>query len=83
MGDKIKVIMQNTEERNKETMELFNNIKPLLDEGYGYMSACVKIGRCEKKNTHGSYNRKWFKDLRRYGEEQGYSYYEYSGKGRK
>ena len=37
----ITVVTQTTAERNQETRELFNAIKPLLDDGYSYHSASV------------------------------------------
>ena len=78
----ITVIEQSTSERKEETRQLFESIQPLLDEGYGYMSACVKIGRVTR-SRNGQYGYRWFRDLREYGESQGYPYNEYSGKGRK
>ena len=41
----IKVIEQSTDERNEETKQLFEQIKPLLDKGHTYMSACIEIRR--------------------------------------
>ena len=80
----IKVITQSTSERNEETKSLFEAIRPLLDAGYGYMNALIKIGFVEKVALkHNYYNRAWFKDLKAYGKSQGYPYAEYSGKGRK
>ena len=71
----IKIINQDTRERNMETVELFNKIKPLLDEGYLYSSAVKMIrGDCHSK----FYQRSWFKDLVRYGESMGYLYEDYS-----
>ena len=73
----IRVISQDTSERDRETVELFNQIKPLLDDGYFYSSAVRLIkGGCHSK----FYQRSWFKDLVRYGESQGYLYDEYSGR---
>ena len=80
----ITVISQTTSERNEETRQLFEQIRPLLDDGYGYMSALIQIGRVtavESKN--GYYNHAWFRDLRAYGESQGYPYVVYSGRKRK
>lgn len=80
----ITVIEQSTSERQAETRELFEQIQPLLDEGYGYMSALIKIGRVTKSNSKcGYYRHAWFRDLREYGESQGYDYNTYSGKKRK
>ena len=81
----ITVIEQTTAERRQETINLFNQIKPLLDDGYGYMSACVKIGKVPDngRQKSGYYMHGWFKDLKAYGESQGYDYATYSGKGLK
>ena len=79
----ITVIEQSTSERQAETRELFEQIQPLLDEGYGYMSACVAVGRCKAPLKNNYYTGGWFRDLKTYGESQGYPYSVYSGKGRK
>ena len=79
----ITVISQSTSERNEETRQLFEKIRPLLDDGYSYMTACVKVGRCEDHLKHQYYHYGWFKDLKAYGESQGYPYVRHSGKRRK
>ena len=73
----INVIEQSTSDRKKATINLFNEIKPYLDEGMIYSKA-VKI----VKNLPGSYpctNLAWFRDVVEYGESQGYSYKKHSG----
>ena len=77
----ITVISQTTEERQEETRQLFEKIKPLLDEGYSYMTACIMVGKANKKLRHRYYSYGWFKDLKAYGETQGYPYHKYNGKG--
>lgn len=73
----ITVIEQSTEERKKETKELFDKIRPLLDEGYIYSNAINKVlGRTGKPY----YSNGWYRDVIRYGESQGYDYNSYSGK---
>ena len=79
----ITVISQSTAERNEETRQLFESIRPYLDDGYGYMSALQKIGRVQKGRSSGYYRHSWFRDLREYGESQGYDYDTYSGRKRK
>lgn len=79
----ITIIEQSTSERNQETRELFESIRPLLDKGYSYMTACVKVGRVSNSTRNGQYGFRWFRDLKEYGAEQGYPYNEYSGKRRK
>ena len=80
----ITVISQSTAERNEETQNLFEQIKPLLDDGYGYMSALVQIGRVTRiQSKNGYYRHAWYRDLVEYGESQGYNYQEYSGRKRK
>ena len=80
----ITVISQTTSERNEETRQLFEQIKPLLDDGYGYMSALVQIGRVTKSESKcGHYRHAWFRDLKEYGEKMGYPYSVYSGRERK
>ena len=77
----ITVVSQSTSERRDEAKQLFEQIKPLLDEGYSYMSACVLIGRCKNHLKHQYYKYGWFKDLKEHGEAMGYPYSKYSGKG--
>lgn len=79
----ITVISQSTQERKEETRKLFELIRPLLDEGYGYNSALKKVGKINEKSAGYYYSQGWFRELREYGETQGYKYREYSGKGRK
>ena len=70
----IKIISQTTKEREEETIELFNEIKPLLDKGYSYSLAVRTV-----KNIPTIYvsNYKWFKEVVKYGETQGYRYGDY------
>ena len=79
MTDGIKVIQQTTAEREQETKDLWEQIKPLLDQGMIYSAAAKKV----KKIPGASFNRyqqAWYKDLIAYGESQGYPYDDYSGK---
>lgn len=66
----IKVISQTTEERNKETKELFLKCKPYLDKGHSLTKATqIVLGV-----NHQSYTqRHWYKELRNYAESQGYN----------
>ena len=75
----ITVITQTTAERNQETKELFEQIKPLLDEGYSYMTACIMVGKANKKLRNRYYSYGWFKDLKAYGKTQGYPYDKHNG----
>lgn len=79
----ITVISQTTQERNEETRRLFESIRPLLDDGYSYTSALKKLGKINNNAKGYYYGQAWFRELREYGETQGYKYREYSGKGRK
>ena len=77
----ITVVEQTTNERREEARQLFEQIKPYLDEGYSYMNACVLVGRCKVNLRNQYYKYGWFKDLKEYGEAMGYPYIKYSGKG--
>lgn len=77
----IKVISQTTAEREKETRQLFNKVKPYLDNGLTYTKALRIVLNCTKET--GFSQRAWFKDLIEYGETQGYPHSVYSGKGLK
>lgn len=74
----ITVISQDTAERKKETIELFDKIRPLLDDGYSYTTALRKIGRIRHSRV---FQRGWFRDLIDYGATQGYAYDDYKGRG--
>lgn len=69
----ITVIEQSTTERQEETEKLFQEIKPYLDEGFGFHTSLEKIGRINK-NTRLNRKNGWFRDLVEYGESQGYTY---------
>ena len=79
----ITVIEQSTDERKQETQELFEQIRPLLDKGYSYMTACVMVGRCKDNLKNNYYTNGWFHDLKEFGKSQGYPYAKYSGKKRR
>lgn len=38
-----KVISQSTKEREQETIDLFNKVKPYLDDGCSYRLAIMKV----------------------------------------
>ncbi|MBR2557142.1 MAG: hypothetical protein IKE95_02035 [Methanobrevibacter sp.] len=65
----IRVISQNTAERNAETRRLFLECKPYLDKGHSLTKATqIVLGV-----NHQSYTqRHWYKELRKYAESLGY-----------
>ena len=69
----ITVVCQSTSERQKETEELFQEIKPYLDEGFTYNQSLVKVGKITA-NTHLNIKTGWFRHLVEYGKSQGYDY---------
>ena len=75
----ITVISQTTAERNEETRQLFNSIRPYLDKGYSYRSALNQIGKI-RNMSGGYYTQSWFRELIEYGETQGYPYHMHKGK---
>lgn len=77
----ITIVSQSTKERNKETKELFNQIKPLLDKGMIYSKA-IKIVKGLPED-YSLTRRAWYHDLLNYGESQGYPYKNHSGKSRR
>ena len=67
------IIERTTEDCHNETVELFNRIQPLLDNGESYSSACkIVLG----KTSIGT-NLAWYQNLIKYGESQGYAYKDY------
>lgn len=76
--DGITIISQTTAERRQETINLFNKIKPLLDQGMIYSAAVRQVKNLP--SDAGRYQMAWYKELVAYGESQGYHYEDYSGK---
>ena len=66
----IKVICQSTSEQNEETIQLFNQIRPLLNKGYSYHRAVKEVCNSPPNSNIAYYS--WYKRLLRYGETQGY-----------
>ena len=65
----ITVISQNTEERQQETIDLFNQCKPYLKQGMKLVDA-LQIIKHTKHNRF--YNQSWYRELKEYAESQGY-----------
>lgn len=74
----IRVIQQSTAERKQETKELFEKVKPLLDEGYSFRQALIQLGYRVSNTSHG-----WYKDLVDYAQTKGYNHNEYKWKRKK
>ena len=70
-----KVISQSTKEREQETIDLFNKVKPYLDEGCGYRSAVRKA--LGLNPNHPRSNAKWYRDFIEYADAHGYPKSEY------
>ena len=65
----ITVIEQSTSERERETVELWRQVEPLVEDGMTLAHACQRV----KGTSHANfYNQGWFRDLRAYGESRGY-----------
>lgn len=71
----ITVIERSTSEYNQEIKNNFNKIQPLLDDGYSYTQACIIVGLASSRSCS---SLRWFKDLKKYGETQGYPYKDYN-----
>lgn len=69
VSSKINVISQTTAEREQETVDLFNKVKPLLDEGCGLSKAVRQV--TDVRTSHFQ-SRRWYKDLKNYAKAQGY-----------
>ena len=66
----IKVIEQSTAERRQETIDLFNKVKPLVDDGWAFRQAVLHI---TGKTSIGTQKRGWYRDLCEYAKTQGYN----------
>ena len=75
---KIRIVEQSTAEREQETRELFEKIRPLLDNGCTYNKALRHVRGLRSLNTKNG----WYKDVIAYGERMGYPKEEYSYKRR-
>ena len=61
------MIIERTEEDiENETKELFQAIKPYLDDGVSFTRALINVGK--GRNTRS----RWYKDIREYTIQQGY-----------
>ena len=67
----ITVITQTTGERNQETKEVFESIRPYLEQGYTYRDAVKAVGRIGE-NSNPNIRVSWFKHLIDYGTSRGY-----------
>jgi type II secretory pathway component PulF len=65
----MRIIERNTDERKQDTIDLYNQIKPLLDQGLPITTA-VKQYLGIQYNSFS--NRTWYKELRDYAVSQGY-----------
>ena len=71
----IKVICQSTKEREQEIIDLFNKVKPYLDDGCSYRLAIMKV--LGKKPTYSFGGARWYKEFVEYADAHGYSKEEY------
>ena len=69
----ITVVCQSTSERQAETEQLFESIRPYLEDGYTYRDAVKAVGRIPE-NTNPNIRCSWFHHLIKYGESQGYKH---------
>lgn len=70
----ITVITQSTSERLEETRQLFQQIKPFLDEGLSFNKAFLEAGLFPSKNKFkvSWRNCGWSRDVVDYAKKQGY-----------
>ncbi|MBQ6351114.1 MAG: hypothetical protein IJI42_09325 [Methanobrevibacter sp.] len=70
----ITVITQSTSERLEETRQLFQQIKPFLDEGLSFNKAFLRAGLFSSKyKDHISWcNYGWSREVVEYAKKQGY-----------
>ena len=70
-----KVISQSTKEREQETIDLFNKVKPYLDDGFSYRLAIMKVLGKKPSNSFGGAS--WYKEFIDYADAHGYPKSEY------
>lgn len=66
----MRVIERTEEDMQQETVDLFNEIKPLLDEGKGFYEAIRTVKNISTTSSFA--NRTWYKRVREYAISQGY-----------
>ena len=62
----MRIIEQSDEDIDRRTRELFQEMKPLLDEGYTFTSALKMVKSSCNTNTN------WYREIRDYVLSQGY-----------
>ena len=60
------IIERTDKDLENETRELFEKIKPYLDDGVSFTRALINVGK--GRNTRS----RWYKDIREYTIQQGY-----------
>ena len=60
------IIERTDKDLENETRELFEKIKPYLDDGVSFTKALINVGK--GRNTRS----RWYKDIREYTIQQGY-----------
>ena len=70
-----KLISKYTNEREQETIDLFNKAKPYLDEEFSYRLAIMKLLGKEPSTSFGG--ARWYKDFVEYADAHGYPKSEY------
>ena len=71
----IKVICQSTKEREQEIIDLFNKVKPYLDDGCSYRLALIKVLGKESNSSFSHFS--WYKEFMEYADAHGYPKSEY------
>jgi len=64
------IIERNSQDIEAETVQLFNDCKPLLDEGVGFYEAIRKVKNIRGSSNFG--NSSWYKRFKAYAASQGY-----------
>ena len=64
------IIERNTQDIEQETIDLFNECKPLLDQGMGFYAAIRQVKGLRTSSNFG--NCSWYKRFKAYAKSQGY-----------
>ena len=64
------IVERSSQDIEDETIQLFNDCKPLLDKGMGFYAAIRQVKGLRESSNFG--NSSWYKRFKKYAASQGY-----------